>query len=387
LAGARGTGYKDGVVWCFVAALSLAGAAGLVWLALEIVRFYAEGDDGCDEVDRFDVDGWNVALSRYRPKVDRGRRHAVLLCPGIAANRHVFLAGRERSLVSYLTGLGYDVWILETRGKGRSGRIGVGCPFYDWTFDDLIENEIPRAIARVAEATGAPVHFLGHSMGGVLLYTHVAAHGTANLRSGIVACSSLDYSASSTWFRYGLRFAFLTRVLPAIPMDVVSSLPSLLGLPLSPTDEFNAWRANVEPRVFRRQMLVGVHAESGPLVEQLTSCLARGGLRSVDDRPYLPALAAVDLPFLVLAASRDRQCPIEAAELTFDALRHPDKRMVRFGREHGQAEEYGHMDVFIGPRACTEVFPVIGKWLAAHEEAKLREPVPRAREHAPPPPP
>jgi hypothetical protein len=170
-------------------------------------------------------------------------------------------------------------------------------------------------------------------------------------------------------------------------MDVVSSLPSLLGLPLSPTDEFNAWRPNVDRRVFRRQMLVGVHVESGPLVEQLTSCLRHGGLCSIDGRPYLPALAGVDLPFLVLAASRDRQCPIEAAEVTFDALRHADKRMVRFGREHGQATEYGHMDLFIGPRASTEVFPVIGEWLERHEGTLVVEPAPRAREHAPAPPP
>jgi hypothetical protein len=39
---------------------------------------------------------------------------------------------------------------------------------------------------------------------------------------------------------------------------------------------------------------------------------------------------------------------------------------LEFGRAHGHAVDYGHVDLVLGRAAPGEVFPALGRWLAEH---------------------
>src|SRR5689334_6562124 len=64
-------------------------------------------------------DEWRVAVSRYRPAKPIGA-DPLLLVHGLGANRYNFDLSDRTSLARYLADAGYDVWVLELRGRGLS---------------------------------------------------------------------------------------------------------------------------------------------------------------------------------------------------------------------------------------------------------------------------
>ncbi|MCA9623160.1 MAG: alpha/beta hydrolase [Myxococcales bacterium] len=301
-------------------------------------------------------DGLRLALHHYRARDPRGQE-PILCCHGLAANRLAFDLG-EVSLARHLADRGYEVFVLELRGHGLSQR-----PAWGWSFDDYLTRDVPAAIAAVQARTGAErVHFIGHSMGGLLAYAHLA-RGRRDLKSAITVGSSLDYSAG-TGFSSLLPFSGLLRRVPAVPVPLLARASgAFVGRWVTPYERFNVWPSNCEPALWRRICAEGFHPVSSPVMAQLASALGRGGLRSADgSRHYLSGLDGVDTPVLALAGSRDAQCPPHTARATIAKL--PRAELAVFGTEAGHADEYGHWDLLMGRRVRDEVFPRILDFLA-----------------------
>src|SRR6266542_2766842 len=88
------------------------------------------------------TDGWRIAVLRYRPGKP-SQRAPVLLVHGIAANRYNLDLTEELSLARHLCQRGWDVWLVELRGRGLSlrPRLFSGVR-YDWSFDDYAERDL-----------------------------------------------------------------------------------------------------------------------------------------------------------------------------------------------------------------------------------------------------
>jgi polyhydroxyalkanoate synthase subunit PhaC len=319
-------------------------------------------------------DGWRLALHRYKPAAgSSARAYPVILCHGLAANRFGFDLAPEVSLARRLAALGFDVFALELRGHGDSDPASLRGPRrWGWSFDDYLRRDMPAAIDRVRALTGAPlVHWVGHSMGGILLYAYLASTGGSGLASGTAIGSSLDYSASASGFHRTLRLRALGRYLPAIPLGRVIRLGApLMGRYGTSLERFNLWPENVEGHFIRALHTSGFHTVSTPVLLQLATAFEAGGMRSWDGtRRYLDDLRAARLttPVLVMGADRDEQCPPSAIELTYDALGGP-KRLALFGLAHGHLSHYGHFDLIIGRHAAREVWPSLEEWLLQHDQ-------------------
>ena len=130
-------------------------------------------------------DGWRLALHRYRPQGE-SEGLPVILCHGLGGNQHSFDLHGAPSLAPYLKSCGRDAWVVELRGSGASDRPGLciaNLP-YSWGFDDHLECDIPAAIHYVLERTRASaVHWVGHSMGGMLAEAHIARHNDHRIAS------------------------------------------------------------------------------------------------------------------------------------------------------------------------------------------------------------
>ena len=306
-------------------------------------------------------DGVRLALHRYRHRGSR-RNHPVLCCHGLAANRLAFDVDPEISLARHLASRGFDVFVVELRGHGISQR-----PRWGWSFDDYAARDLPAAIATVREQSGSDhVHWIGHSMGGLLGLAHLA-RGANDLRSAVTVGSSLDYSAGTGFSRLAPLRPLLRRV-PAVPVQLVARLSGrFVGRVSTPYERFNVWSTNCEPRHWRRICRHGFHPVSSPVMDQLASALEPGGLRTASGRErYLDGLAATDTPVLAVAGSRDAQCPPAAVARTAASLS-ADSRVAIFGRDHGHADEYGHFDLLVGRHARHEVFPLVEDWLVHHD--------------------
>ena len=66
-------------------------------------------------------DGWRLALYRF-PLRRSAHRTPVLLCHGMSSNRWDMDGPGRISMARYLQRRGYDVWVVELRGAGRSTR-------------------------------------------------------------------------------------------------------------------------------------------------------------------------------------------------------------------------------------------------------------------------
>src|SRR5262245_58437264 len=104
-----------------------------------------------------------------------------------------FGARRESSFATALADAGLDVFVADFRGHGRSVPPHAGRD--DWTFDDLVELDLPAIVDAVSAASEVPPHelaILGHSLGGLVT---CAALGTGRIPSPRV----LALAATSVW--------------------------------------------------------------------------------------------------------------------------------------------------------------------------------------------
>ena len=143
-------------------------------------------------------DGWRLALHRHLPR-GGGSGLPVLLCAGYACNRYFIDYDERYSLARHLAREGFDAWVLELRGRGLSRPDPSCIRPRAWTFDDLAGIDVPAAVEHVAGRTGRRVAWVGHSMGGMVLYAYLGRHaGTAPLAAGVTLAAPVVFPPTSS---------------------------------------------------------------------------------------------------------------------------------------------------------------------------------------------
>ncbi len=314
------------------------------------------------------ADGWWAALACYEP-ARRTRRHPVLLCPGLASNRCAFDLGPDHSFARHLASRGFAVYTLELRGHGYAARPPAWAPWrFRWSLDTYLEQDVPAAIEAVrARSEADALHWVGHSMGGILLYCALSRDPGLAIRSGITVGSALDYSVDRSDFHTLRRLRWMLAGMPRVPLGMLSAWTApLAGRWATPSDRFNACPDNVEPRVFRRLSAHAFHDVPAALLRQLSTGFEAGGICDASGRRYIDGLPRVRVPILAVSGTEDRQCPPKTAAHTVQRLGGASQTEP-FGLAHGHRADYGHFDLLMGTRAATEVWPHLDKWLDEHD--------------------
>lgn len=308
------------------------------------------------------ADGVRVGLHRHpRPGAE-----PVLLVHGLGANHANFDFDPPHGVAQWLAARGYDCWVLDLRGRGASE-----VPRRAWTFEDYVDYDIPAAVALVLQRTGyAQLHWVGHSMGGMLFYAFAGAMDQGDvIASAVTLGSPVRFFAPSRLERAAVRAApWLRRIgvlwlLPAVvrwAAVLYWLLPrKLLAIQYNPD--------NVEMATIRAAAATAVAPTSVPLLLQFADWIVHHRWCSVDaTRDYRAGLRRIRVPTCVIAGTADYLCPGFFAKYAYDAIATDDKAFCEFGLSSGALRDYGHIDLVFGARADTEVYPRIGEWLAAH---------------------
>jgi predicted alpha/beta hydrolase len=260
---------------------------------------------------------------------------AVILVPGTFSNWTFWFGTRGTGFARELAGRGFEAWVVDLRGHGRSQRPAPG---QRWNFDDWGRMDVP-AVVRAVNAEGRTPLLVGHSAGGASVLAALA--GTPGLEDDVAAAAIIATPLPwlQRWRRaaaWGMRFA--SRNMDAFPAR-------LLGL--GPEDE-----------------LPGV-------MEQWMDWNLRGRWTGRDGTDYDKALAQLRLPLLFIAGTGDhRFAPPDACRGLFELTRSPDCLFIEAGRDTGFSRDYGHVELIVSREARQEIWPLLADWLAAHTRSR-----------------
>jgi len=346
-------------------------AAGMAAVAIgHFWGWYYAADTTQDETHYvFTRDGWRLAVHRYRP--EKGPKGLpVVLCHGLSANRYTFDLHGAPGLARYLRDRGWDVWAPELRGSGMSQRPGLcysNVP-YSWDFEDHWQEDLPAIIACVLERTGAhSLHWVGHSMGGMLILAELAARENPPVASAVAIGSPVEFSNVKTSdIRLLLQLKPLLNLMPVFLLGIVVRL----GIPLVPQLALGFFHApNVEPEIARKIAALGLELlPSSKIWLNFARFVETEGFTSEDGGPYLANLSSSQAPILRLGGVMDGLAPPDSLIPATEAEQPSGERKnLILGKASGCVEDYGHVDLMVGLRAENEVFPEILQWLTDHD--------------------
>ena len=314
------------------------------------------------------ADGWQLGLRRYRPP---GEAFPVVLCPGYGCSG-LFLDYDERhSLARHLAGRGFDVWVVDLRGRGASRALPEArARRWSWTFDDFVRYDLPAVVTTVRETAGRKqMAWVGHSMGGAAFYAFAgtSALGRESIAAAVtVASPVLLPTAAGRWFqrlgRFLLHLPFVPSTVPQrrlIPgLWSAVGVAGLLRIGMNP--------ANLDLRVARRAIGRSIHDVSLAKLRQLATWSAEQVFRSVDGSiDYRAGLSRIATPLLAVAGADDRMAAPWSVHLAVEEVDSEDRTYLELGEASGCEADYGHVDLILGHRAPREVFTRIGDWLEA----------------------
>ncbi len=308
-------------------------------------------------------DLWKIRLYRKRPAGGEGE--PVLLCHSAGSNRFNFQFPRGASLMTTLVEAGYDCWMVELRGY-RSSEPPFGRTRNDPEFDDYLLQDLPAVVDFIRNATGyGKIHWVGHSMGGMLLYAFDLTYGAEALASGTTLGAPPGFQGVN--FRY-----------PAVTLAMLRSSRALVEAVAragSPLLKFSKPRfgvlpinwENVHPRMDTAAFFHLLEITPPHVAHDLATIAATKNW--IMDRGAVDVagrLDALETPLFAIFGANDSFIPTSRAEAFFEAISNPDKRLLVLGKRYGHAADYNHVDLTMSRAGRKEVFEPIVAWIAAH---------------------
>lgn len=326
-------------------------------------------------------DGWRLALYRYA--TPRGsHRTPVLLCHGMSSNRWNMDGPGRLSMARYLARKGYDTWIVELRGAGRSMRPNWwNQKHYDWRFEDYVYHDGPAALRVVLRETGAEkIHWVGHSMGGMIAYALLMGPVQNKIASAVTLASPTMSEVGHPVLDFGLPFRSLLRFAPArVPIGLAARLgapwaPILHWLMRKPIDELGFYPGSLDASVLRVLMLTAIDDLPASLLREFARWY---DTKAMSDRyamfDFTEHLERIAAPLFIISGSKDELTPARDLEYVYEHIGSRDKKFRVIGKAEGFGHDYSHADLVLGKYAPDEVYPLVFDWLEAHREATPRE--------------
>jgi pimeloyl-ACP methyl ester carboxylesterase len=302
----------------------------------------------------------------------------VLLVHGVGVRTEIWRPPTPYTLVEALVDNGYDVWM-------ETWRASMDVPNNTWTLDQGAVLDHPAAVRKVLEQTGAEsIQAITHCQGStsfvmaacagllpqvrtivasaVSLHPVVQPVAKLKLRYVVPLVSRLEGYLDPQWGEHGAPW-----VLPKL-ITAYSKL-SRRSCDNGVCKVASFMFGSGDPTLWTHEQLSpATHewtkGELGPapltFFKQIAACVKEGHLVSVEGRPELPESFVArppqtDARFSFITGGRNACFVPESQRRTFEWFerREPGRHSLHI------IPGYGHLDVFVGERAATDVHPII----------------------------
>lgn len=340
-------------------------AVAVAAIIYRLSRFGAQiGPVVADEIHTVTTsDLWRIRLCRYKP--EEGQGQPVFMVHGFMANQFNFSMPEGESAADLLADAGYDCWLIDLRGC-VSSTPPFGQSRNEPTIEDYVFKDIPAAIDYIRQKTGyTKVHWVGHSMGGMLLYAYGVACGTDKIATGITIGSPICFEGVRL---RGMTPLVLFRHMPSSVFRGIQRLVILLSTRLHPKSRLVPvnWK-NMNPRFDARAFSHVVEAPPIPVSKEMAFSAKHKVWRVKNDEVDVVAgLDKFNVPLFAIFGGGDPFVPLYTLEDFLKKFPAKDKKMLILSKENGHSADYSHVDLLFGRHATEEVFEPMADWLDAH---------------------
>ncbi len=264
----------------------------------------------------------------------------VIMIHGLVEDGHIFYSNNGSGLAWYLAGSGYDVYVADLRGKGKSWP-GLNAKSTD-TLHDAINADLPALQKAIVRKRGPEAQiWVSHAWGGVLASSYFARYGQS-----IAPVQAMVYFGTR---RYAQPGNFRKNM----------ALKGFWQRGLLLASRFSGY-------VPAKKMRVGSSNEARPYFSQCMHwTLNKEWVDPVDQHDYaLSAKTRSFPPSLYFASERDTVygCPEDIRAFVASLGAH-DGRLIVLSKRGGSAKDYGHVDMLSDHSAEEDHFPVLRDWL------------------------
>jgi pimeloyl-ACP methyl ester carboxylesterase len=263
------------------------------------------------------------------------------------------------SMEAALAAEGFEVWSVNYRGIGGSVNLGGGPP--DFSLGQVATVDLPRAFQAIGEqAIGgqAAVDVMGCSLGGSMIYAHLALCPRSPVHAVVAVGAPLRWDQVHPLIRlaYGsprlagaIRFRGVQRLASRF-LPLLKHTPRLLSIYLHP-DLVDIDAAD---------MLTRTIEDPNPVINrELAEWIAAKDLR-IDGTNVTEALRGARNPLLVMTANGDGVVPRATAECALEVFASPVKDFREVGDER---RAFAHADLFVSNYSQELVFTPLAQWL------------------------
>lgn len=273
----------------------------------------------------------------------------VLLLHGLLEDGTIFYTASGRGLAHYLAENGYDVFIPDLRGKGRSWPPVSGWASY--RVGDAVTQDLPALLQAIFNIKGTmPKYWFAHAWGGVLTSCFLARYqGYRGNVNGLVYFGSHRVAThrnlsqliwlDGLWNWLGKIFSRFKGYIPGKPLKL-GAQNEFLGMQ---QDSANWLQGN--PWVDSRDQF------------NYGEALSQG----LDYPPALYFAAASDLAY----------CNAEDVKGFIRELGAHNGRLVVLGNKEGNQHNYSHISMLTHPDAVHDHFPFMLNWMAEMDRLRL----------------
>lgn len=335
-------------------------------------------------------DSWTLSLYRYTPERIDKRREPIILCHGFNFNSYMWDLDEKHSLAQYLQKRGYDVWAVNLRGSGNSSKpalsdlrsltklqiekipqILMRAPMninkFDWTIDDHIHKDLPAIIEFIKSETGSrEVTWIGHSMGGMVMYAYLESENPENLKRVVIIGSMINVKQPpKPVLAMVASQKPITDASLLINTTVAYQLRNLtFGAIKLPWEELFYNKENMDEMTAIQMFRISIDDTAPGVIAQFSDMIKSGDFTSTDKKfNYTENLHRINVPILFVAGSEDQMGSIETIYYAYERISSEEKEVHIFSKENGYSADYGHCDLILGKRSEEEVYNYIYNWL------------------------